>query len=81
MTKIAGSGSGSICQRHGSADPDPPQNIMDPQHWLTVNKNLDIHTHGVIVQLVDCWFVPAIVNCPSHHWLQGGQEKDVVRLP
>ncbi len=34
MTKIAGSGSGSISQRHGSADPDPhpPQNIMDPQH-------------------------------------------------
>ena len=27
-------GSGSISQRHGSADPDPPQNVMDPQHWL-----------------------------------------------
>jgi hypothetical protein len=39
MTKIAGSGSesgsGSISPRHGSADPysDPPQNVMDPQHW------------------------------------------------
>jgi hypothetical protein len=34
MTKIAGSGSESISQRHGSADqdPDPPQNVMDPQH-------------------------------------------------
>jgi hypothetical protein len=32
MTKIAGSGSGFISQRHGSADPDPPQNVMDPQH-------------------------------------------------
>ncbi len=33
MTKIAGSG--SVSQRHGSADPDPdlPQNVMDPQHW------------------------------------------------
>jgi hypothetical protein len=30
MTKIAGSG--SISQRHGSTDPDPPQNVMDPQH-------------------------------------------------
>jgi hypothetical protein len=30
MTKIAGSG--SISQRHGSADPDPHQNVMDPQH-------------------------------------------------
>jgi hypothetical protein len=29
MTKIAESGSGSISQRHGSADPDPPQNVMD----------------------------------------------------
>jgi hypothetical protein len=34
MTKITGSGSGSISQRHGSADldPDPHQNVMDPQH-------------------------------------------------
>jgi hypothetical protein len=30
MTKIAESGSGSICQKHGS--PDPYQNVMDPQH-------------------------------------------------
>ncbi len=30
MTKIAGSG--SISQRQRSADPDPPQNVMDPQH-------------------------------------------------
>jgi hypothetical protein len=27
------SGSGSISPRHGSADPDPHHNIMDPQHW------------------------------------------------
>jgi hypothetical protein len=34
MTKIAG----SISQRHGSADPDPdpPQNVMDPQHCLNL---------------------------------------------
>jgi hypothetical protein len=31
--KIAGSASGSISQRHGSEDPDPFQNVMDPQHW------------------------------------------------
>jgi hypothetical protein len=38
MTKIAGSGSGSIGQRHGSADPDPDprQNVMEPEHWLDV---------------------------------------------
>jgi hypothetical protein len=31
----SGSGSGSISQRHGSADPDldPHQNVMGPQHW------------------------------------------------
>jgi hypothetical protein len=43
MTKIAGSrsrirvresGSGSISQKHGSEDPDPPQNVMDPEHWI-----------------------------------------------
>ncbi len=32
MRKIAGSG--SISQRHESADPDPYQNVIDPQHWL-----------------------------------------------
>ncbi len=30
MTKIAGSGSTS--KRHGSPYPNPPQNVMDPQH-------------------------------------------------
>jgi hypothetical protein len=44
MAKIGGSGSesgsGSISQRHGSADPAPDpypsKNVMDPQHWLHV---------------------------------------------
>jgi hypothetical protein len=48
MTKIAGSGfeSGSISQRHGSADPDqdPPQNVMDPQHWLFVRSGMETKT-------------------------------------
>ncbi len=34
MTKIARSGSGSISQRHESPDPDPYQNVLDPQHAL-----------------------------------------------
>jgi hypothetical protein len=36
MTKKAGSGSesGSTSQWHGSADPDPHQYVMDPQHCL-----------------------------------------------
>ncbi len=38
MTKIAGFGSGSISQRHGSADldPDPQQNVMDSEHWFVL---------------------------------------------
>ncbi len=42
-TKIAGCGSEfgsrSISQRHGSADPDPHQNVMDPEaeHWYCCN--------------------------------------------
>jgi hypothetical protein len=46
MAKIARSGpesgSGSISQRHGSADPDPDpqQNVMDPVHC-----RLDFHLH------------------------------------
>ncbi len=41
MTKIAGSG--SISQRHGSADPDPdpPQNVMDPQHSSLFGRTVD----------------------------------------
>jgi hypothetical protein len=40
--KIPGSGSGSIDQMHGSADsdPDPLQNVMDPQHWLVRYKKV-----------------------------------------
>jgi hypothetical protein len=38
MTKIAGSG--FISQRHGSADPDPDphQNVIDPQHCTIENS-------------------------------------------
>ncbi len=38
MTKMAGFRSGSISQSHGSADPDPHQNVMDPQHWCMPNE-------------------------------------------
>ena len=46
LTKIAGSGSasgsGSISQRYGSADPhpDPYKNVMDPQHCLKQSRSL-----------------------------------------
>jgi hypothetical protein len=37
MMKIEGSasGSGSISQRHRSADPDPHQNVMDLKHCFS----------------------------------------------
>ena len=39
MKKKTGSvsGSGSISQRYGSKDPDPYQNVMDPQHCLQLS--------------------------------------------
>jgi hypothetical protein len=46
MTKKVGplseSGSGSTIQRHGSADldPDPHQNVMDPQHCVKQSSTL-----------------------------------------
>jgi hypothetical protein len=36
LTKIPGSGSGSVGQRYGSADPGPHQNVTDPQYLLIV---------------------------------------------
>jgi hypothetical protein len=54
------SGSGSISQRHGSADPDldPHQNVMDPQHWkihsrpnIPTTPSADIHTETDIDNL------------------------------
>ncbi len=47
MTKIAESWSGSISQMHGSADPDPYQNVTDLQHWwklclLTSNERISL---------------------------------------
>jgi hypothetical protein len=51
MTKIEGSGSyfgsRSISQRHGSADPDPHQNVMDPQHWL-LSLKLEMNTKRIL---------------------------------
>jgi hypothetical protein len=42
VTKIVGSASasrsGSISQRHGSADPDPHQNVIDPEHCFKVAR-------------------------------------------
>ncbi len=44
LTKIAGSW--SISQRYGSADPDPCQNFMDPQHLFIVCCFWSVSLHG-----------------------------------
>ncbi len=50
MTKMAGSE--SISQRHGSADPDPDpsQNIMDPEHCQKASDYLAL-AHAVYIEL------------------------------
>jgi hypothetical protein len=71
MTKITG----SISQRHGSADPDPPQNVMDPQHWFRV---LYRKRQKVCNRL---FFGPSPI--PPYGWesqaLQASQRKERVR--
>ncbi len=36
LMEIAGFGSRSASPRYGSADPDPYQNVTDPQYFLVV---------------------------------------------
>ena len=43
MTKIEASGSGSIGKRHESADPNPYQNVIDPQYWWEQYRKNDSH--------------------------------------
>jgi hypothetical protein len=67
MTKIAGSESGSISQRHGSADPDPDPH-QDPDTLLSLreediekrsgqNEDLDIKNKKIFMEL----FFPMII--------------------
>jgi hypothetical protein len=67
MTKIAGSGSGceSISQRHGSADPDPdpPQNVMDPQHC---KQHFINYQYASVCGIVFCSFKADAVQALFH---------------
>ncbi len=58
----SGSASGSISQRHGSADPDqdPHENVMDPQHWFEGKKYTRYGN----------FFVPVIGPCPVPTFLK-----------
>jgi hypothetical protein len=78
MTKIAGSGSesgsGSISQRHGSAypDPDPHQNVMDPQHRHKLNnEHVDKADQAKKVQILpdpdpQYWTLLYCAGLPGH---------------
>jgi hypothetical protein len=54
MTKIAGSGSGSISQRHGSVDPDPEphQNVMVPHYCCLLFIGAEERVRGARDQTV-----------------------------
>ncbi len=43
--KGVGSGAGSICQRYGSEDPDPHQNVTDPLTLLITKAGRGKQTH------------------------------------
>ena len=43
-----GSGSESISQRYGSGDPDPHQNITDPQHCCNRTSNSGLPDHYLL---------------------------------
>jgi len=75
MTKIAGSGSGYISQKHGSADPDPHQNVMDPQHCcshceLTVNYCISNPVQVRFRIKEQPWFVSDITTEDFHRTLE-----------
>ncbi len=62
MTKIAGSGSISQCHESADPDPDPHQNVMDPEHccrlflglgspvWRSTRKYIDILKNSNYIQ-------------------------------
>jgi hypothetical protein len=61
MMNLEGSGSGSISQRHGSADPDPHQNVMDPEHWF-LGKLPEYSTVPVTVSVTWLLLKPLVVQ-------------------
>jgi hypothetical protein len=65
MTKIGGSG--FISQRHGAADPDPHQNVMDPGNTevriVKLGGVIYISVWIIITGLADVKLVP-VINYP-----------------
>ncbi len=77
MMKIAGSesASGSINQRHGSADPDPHQNVMDPQHCFCWHTDSAFPwSLSPVCGVVSLWFsLTSLYNDAAPGWQTGPQ--------
>jgi hypothetical protein len=40
-----------LCQRYGSADPDPYKNVTDPQHWKIPCQTLHVDSEQLPCEL------------------------------
>jgi hypothetical protein len=73
MMKIEGSGSASgfISQRQGSADPDPHQNVMDPQYCVKAFMVVFEERVELLVQVVQMIMarVQRVVFVALHQYL------------
>jgi hypothetical protein len=49
------SGSGSISQRYGSEDPDPHQNVTDPQHCLKHSSQFPLLSVVIFFSFLNLW--------------------------
>jgi len=47
--------SGSISKSRGSADPDPYQNVTDPQHWCPERMSNEQKNIVTATNALDCW--------------------------
>jgi hypothetical protein len=86
MTKTEGPRSGIISQRHGSADPDPdpPQNVMDPQHCLLLQNKLNTYKACPTLRLSGvCSPLPRPPPPPSpcHSWRDEPPPPDCTESP
>jgi hypothetical protein len=67
MTKIAGSRYGSLSQRHGSADPDPYKNVMDPQH-CPAGCDFERYGQSMLPALTDHTACPGLYCSAASVW-------------
>ncbi len=64
MTKIAGSGSALV---RADPDPDPPQNVMHPQHWLVW---LAVWMIGLLASWLVGWLCDWLLGWRAGFWFE-----------